>query len=255
MSDIKDLEGKVALVTGGAVGIGQAIAFSLARAGADVGVTWASHAEEGKATVEAIERLGGRAFGSALDARSSSEVDDVFGAAIEAMGRLDICVNNAGGMVQRVSVAQMSDVHWNAVLALNLTSAFYCTRAALARLSEGGRIVNVASVAAFNGGGPGASAYAAAKAGMCGFTRALVREVAPRGITVNAVAPGLILDTPFHRTFTPPAAQEEAIDGIPLGRPGYPDDVAAAVVWLCSSGAGWITGETLIVSGGSFLRA
>ena len=117
----------------------------------------------------------------------------------------------------------------------------------------GGRIVLISSTAAYTGGGPGASAYAAAKAGMNGFTLALAKELAPRGITVNAVAPGLILDTPFHETFTPPEAQESSVARIPVGRPGYPSDVAAAVVYLASEEASFVTGEVLKVSGGQEL--
>lgn len=248
-----ELEGKVAVVTGGAVGIGRGIALDFAAAGADVAITWVSHETEGKETVAAIEALGRRALGMALDATSSADVDRFFTAVVDGLGRLDICVNNAGGLVGRVPLPEMSDAHWDAVIALNLTSAFYCTRAALARMAEDGRIVNVASVAALNGGGPGTAAYAASKAGMCGFTRAVVRDASPKRITVNAVAPGLILDTPFHPNFTPPEDQQASIRATPLGRPGYPADVASAVSWLCSPGAGWVTGETINISGGSYL--
>ena len=164
------LDGKVALVTGGAIGIGRGIALELAAAGADVAITWSSHGDEGEALVTEIEQLGRRAVGFRLDATASADVDAGFARVVDRLGRLDFCINNAGGLIARVDVADMSDAHWDAVLALNLTSAFYCSRAAIRHLADGGRIVNVASVAGLNGGGPGAAAYAAAKAGMCGFT-------------------------------------------------------------------------------------
>jgi 3-oxoacyl-[acyl-carrier protein] reductase len=138
------------------------------------------------------------------------------------------------------------------VISLNLDSAFYCTRAAIRHMRQGGRIVNVSSLAGHNGGSAGSIAYAAAKSGMFGFTRGLAKELAPRQITVNAVAPGLILDTPFHETFTPKDAQAVAISGIPLRRAGYPNDVASAVTWLCSPGAAWITGEVVNINGGQY---
>jgi 3-oxoacyl-[acyl-carrier protein] reductase len=144
----------------------------------------------------------------------------------------------------------MPDAHWQDVLAVNMSSAFYSSRAALAHLPEGGRIVNMSSSAAFNGGGAGCVAYATSKAAVIGFTRALAKEVAPRRITVNAVAPGLILDTPFHERFTPATVQDRIIGAIPLGRAGEPADVASAVRWLCSPGAAWITGEVVQINGG-----
>lgn len=247
-----DLAGQVALVTGGAVGIGRSIATSLAAAGADVAITWMSHEGEGKAVVRQIEGLGRRAFGSLLDATSSADVEAGVARVRSALGRLDICVNNAGGLVGRSNVDRMTDAHWERVLAVNLSSAFYCTRAALAHLPDGGRIVNMSSLAAFNGGGAGGVPYATAKAALCGFTRAIAKEVAPRRITVNAVAPGFVLGTPFHEVFTPAALQEKIAGSIALGRAGQPADVAAAVTWLCSPAASWITGEVLQINGGHY---
>lgn len=250
MSSTGELAGRVALVTGGAVGIGRGIAVSLARAGADVVVTWLTHDAEGKALVEEIESLGRRAMGFRLDVSSSAEVGAGLARIAAQFGQLDICVNNAGGLVGRWSVDQLSDARWNEVLAVNISGTFYCSRAALAVMPDGGRIVNMSSSAAFNGGGAGCSAYATAKAAVLGFTRALAKEVAHRSITVNAVAPGLILDTPFHERFTPVAVRESVTRSIPLGRAGEPADVASAVRWLCSPGAAWITGEVVQINGG-----
>ncbi len=248
----RGLAGQVALVTGAAVGIGRAIAMSLALAGADLAITWMSHEREGQDVLRDIEMLGRRAVGSRLDATSSTEVEDVVGGLVRTLGRLDICVNNAGGLVGRANVDAMTDAHWERVLAINLTSAFHCTRAALGHLPNGGRIVNMSSLAAFNGGGAGSVPYATAKAALCGFTRALAKEVASRYITVNAVAPGFVGGTPFHEVFTPTALQEKIVGSIALGRAGQPTDVAAAVTWLCSPGAAWITGEVLQINGGHY---
>ncbi|MBN9391280.1 MAG: 3-oxoacyl-ACP reductase FabG [Chloroflexi bacterium] len=247
-----DLTGKTALVTGGSIGIGREIALELARAGADVVITYLSHpAEE---VVAQVKELGRQAAAFKLDAINSAEVDQVTGAAAQVLGgRIDILVNNAGGLVGRSTVAEMSNDHWHKVIDVNLSSAFYCSRAVLPFMTGGwGRIINISSVAAQNGGGPGAVAYATSKAGMIGLTKGLAKELASRAITVNAVAPGLILDTPFHETFTPPAAQKATIESIALKRPGYPPDVAGSVVFLASDLAGFVTGETISINGGAW---
>jgi 3-oxoacyl-[acyl-carrier protein] reductase len=244
------LAGKVALVTGGGVGIGRAIAVGLAESGADVAITWRTHAEEAKEVLEEISATGRRAVGMELDATSSKDVDAKVKEVVDHFGRLDILINNAGGLVARVPIAEMSDDHWHHVVNLNLSSSFYCCRASSRWLAQSGRVVNVASLAGFSGGGEGSAAYAAAKAGLFGFTRGLARELAPRSITVNAVAPGLILETPFHETHTSLKQQEAMISSLPINRPGAPLDVASAVVWLCSPGAGFVTGEIVNINGG-----
>lgn len=249
MSEI-DLTGKTALVTGGAIGIGRGIALALARAGADVALTYRDH--DGPAVATQITGLGRRATAFPLDATDSAAVTEVVDAAArEFGGHLDICVNNAGGLIGRVPLADMSDEHWHRVLDVNLTSAFSCVRSALPYMGDGGRIVNISSLAARNGGGEGSGAYAAAKAGMHGLTRALAKELGPRGISVNAIAPGLILDTPFHETFTPPEGQQATIASTPLRRAGYPADVAGAVLYLASDLGGFNTGTVLDLNGGT----
>lgn len=247
-----DLTGKTALVTGGNVGIGREIALELAEAGADVAITYLTHS--GEETVAKIKELGRKSVALQLDAADSAQVEQrVTEAAAALGGRLDILVNNAGGLVGRVSAADMSDEHWHRVIDINLSSAFYCARSAAKFMTGGwGRIVNISSVAAQNGGGIGAVAYATSKAGMIGLTRGLAKEFAPKGITVNAVAPGLILDTPFHETFTPPAAQQATIEGIPLKRAGFPPDVAGSVLFLVSDMAAFITGDTISINGGAW---
>jgi len=244
-----NLTGKTALVTGGKTGIGRAISLALARCGADVGVTYFS---DGARVVEEIRALGRPGFYLHLDATNSAEVNRVFArAATELGGHIDILVNNAGHLVGRVPIADMSDEHWHRVINVNMTTAFYCSRAVIPYMNRGwGRIVNMSSLAAHDGGGSGAVAYAAAKAGVAGFTRGLAKELASKGITVNALAPGLIQGTAFHNTFTKPEVQQAIISHIPLGRGGTPEDVAGAVLYFVSDLASFVTGEVAEINGG-----
>ncbi len=246
----QNLQGKVALVTGGATGIGAAVAVRLAERGADVALTHYSHDPAG--VVEAITAVGRRALALKVDVRDSAATTAAVESVVTELGALDIVVNNAGGLVARRPLEETTDEHWHHVVDLNLASAFYVTRAASPHLGTGGRIVSVASLAGQNGGGAGALAYASSKAGMLGFTRALAKEFAPRGITVNAITPGFILDTPFHETFTPAEAQAAAIAATPVGRAGSPRDTAAAIEFLVSDDASFLTGVVIDVNGGTY---
>ena len=241
---------RVAFVTGGALGIGRAIAVRLAADGVAVAIGY--HSYPADEAVAEIGAQGGEAIGVALDVTDHRGVDDAVADVVARLGGLDILVNNAGGLLARVAIAEMSDDHWHRVLDLNLASAFYCTRAATRHLGRGGRIVNVSSQAAENGGGSGASAYAAAKAGLIGFTRAAAKELGGRGITVNAVAPGFIADTPFHATFSSPESQRAMVAQAAAARAGEPADVAAVVAFLASPEAGYVTGTVTDINGGSY---
>jgi 3-oxoacyl-[acyl-carrier protein] reductase len=249
---MENLEGRRALVTGGAAGIGKAIAIALAKAGADVAVTHLSHDPAG--VVESIEELGRTGASFQLDARRSWDVDHVVAQASLALGGIDVLVNNVGGLVDRQLVHEMDDQHWHQVLDLNVSSAFYATRAVLPQMPDGGRLIMISSLAGQDGGGTGAVAYATAKAALDGFTRGLARELGPRSITVNSIAPGFITATPLHARHTPEPAQRAAIASTVVGRAGVPDDVAGAVVYLASEAAGFITGSVLDVNGGAHFR-
>jgi len=249
-----DLAGKAALVTGGNIGIGRAISLALAGCGADVALTYFSHKGEAEQTASEIRAMGRGETCLRLDATKSDEVNRVFARAAETLGgHIDILINNAGHLLGRVPVGEMSDEHWRKVIDVNLTSAFYCTRAVLPYMNTGwGRVVNMSSLAAHSGGHNGAVAYAAAKAGVIGLTHGLAKELAPRGITVNALAPGFIEGTPFHDTFTTKEVAQAVIAQNPLGRSGRPEDVAGAVVYFVSDLASYVNGEDAEINGGGW---
>ena len=196
------LQGKTAFVTGGNIGIGRAVSLALAGCGADVALTYYSHQAEGEATVKEIEALGRKAYAFQLDASDGEQVKTVVAQVADVLGgRIDILMNNAGHLVARSPIVDMTDEHWFKTINVNLTSTFFCTRAVLPYMTGGwGRIVNKSSLAARNGGGNGATAYAASKGAVIAFTRGLCKEVADQGITVNAVAPGLIPVSYTHLT-------------------------------------------------------
>lgn len=249
-----DLPAPRALVTGAGHGIGRAIALGLAAAGADVAVHYGHAAEGAEDTAAEITTLGRRAKTFQADVRDPNQVTAVVADAVGFLGGLDILVTNAGHLVARQPVLGMSDEHWREVLDVNLTSTFLTCRAALPSLIESkGRIVTMASLAAHNGGGPGAVAYATAKAGVVGFTKALAREVGRHGVTVNALAPGFIDGTAFHETFSTPDSRQAMAATIPSGQGGTPEDVAAAVVYLATT-AGFVSGATLDLTGAQWTR-
>jgi NAD(P)-dependent dehydrogenase (short-subunit alcohol dehydrogenase family) len=244
----------VALVTGASSGIGQATAIELAKQGYAVGVHYFHNEEGGLATVQRIQAADGLAVGLRADVRSRAEVENMVESTQNQLGEISVLVNNAGSLVARVPLLEMTEEHWNEVFALNVTSVFSCTRAVLPAMvrRQEGVIINVSSIAARNGGGPGAVAYAAAKGAVLTFTKGLARELAPHGIRVNGVAPGVIL-TPFHERFTTEAQMKRMVEMIPLKYAGTPEETASVIAFLASEDARYLTGETIEVNGGLWM--
>lgn len=247
------LQGTSALVTGGGVGIGQAIAASLAAEGARVALTYRSHAPDQSFLSELEAASGQVPLAIQVDATVEAEVESAIAQIGSEFGHINILVNNVGGLVERSNIAEMSHSLWQQVIAVNLDSLFLTTRHALGILEPaGGRIINIASLAGRNGGHAGATAYATTKAGIFGFTRGLAKELGASGTTVNAIAPGFIEATPFHDRFTSAASKAATIDTIPVGRAGTPEDVASAALWLASPSTSFVSGIVLDVNGAQY---
>lgn len=248
MPEIFSLTGKVAVVTGASRGIGRAIALELARRGAAVVVNYNQSAEAARAVAAEIEAGGGRAALFQADVSVAEQAGALIAFAVETFGDLHILVNNAG-ITRDMLVMMMSEEDWQVVLDTNLKSTFLCSKAAVKHMlrKRTGRIINIASVAG-QMGNPGQTNYSASKAGQIGFTKALAREIAARGITVNAVAPGFI-ETDILQSM-PAGALDAALKLVPLGRLGRPEEVAYAVAFLASDAAAYITGQVLGIDGG-----
>ncbi len=242
-----DLSGKTAVITGGNTGIGKAFALTLARCGVKVVATYFS------SSFESFAEEGQTIIGMPLDATDSKQVDAVMAEAAKQLGgKIDILINNAGGLLARVRIPEMSDEHFHNVMDVNFSSTFYCTRAALLYMPDGGRIINLSSLAAQDGGGNGSVIYSASKAAVIGFTRGMAKELSPRGITVNALAPGFIANTAFHNTFTPESVQSMIVQKTPVKRGGTPMDVAYAGLYLVSDMGSFVTGEVMEINGGLY---
>ncbi|GAB7027309.1 3-oxoacyl-[acyl-carrier-protein] reductase [Geotalea toluenoxydans] len=244
------LNGRVAIVTGASRGIGKAVALKLAADGADLVVT-ATSLETAQATADEITSAGGKALAVKVDVSVTAEVEGLFAAAVKEFGRIDILVNNAG-ITRDGLLLRMKDDDWNAVLDINLKGAFNCTREAAKYMTKAryGRIVNISSVVG-EMGNAGQVNYCASKAGMFGLTKATARELAKRNITVNAVAPGFV-ETDMTGTLSE-KVRESLLQQVPLERLGQPEDIAAAVSFLVSTQASYITGHILSVNGGMYM--
>jgi len=249
------LTGQVALVTGGSKGIGRATVLALAEAGADVALSYSAQADAraghpgiADSTADEARALGVRALTLEADVADPASAEVMVDSTIKGLGRLDILVNNAGIARDNLAI-RMSDAEWDLVIAIDLSAAFHVSRAALKRMfrQRSGRIINVSSIAGIMGN-PGQANYSAAKAGLIGLTKTLAREMGPRGITVNAVAPGFI-ETDMTAALGDKVLNS-ALGAIPLGRAGKAEDVAAAIRFLALPEAGYITGCVLQIDGG-----
>ena len=243
------LDGQVALVTGASRGIGAVVAQRLAQEGAAVAVNYQSAETAAARVVAAITAAGGNAAAFPADVSQEDAARELVDRVMAQWGRLDILVNNAGITRDRL-LLRMTPADWDEVLQVNLRGAFLCTKYVMPHLirRRQGRVINMSSVVGLSGN-PGQANYAAAKAGLIGFTKAVAREVASRNITVNALAPGFI-DTGGMVEQMTAEARQQVLTRIPMARFGSADDVAAAVAFLCGPGAGYITGQTLTIDGG-----
>jgi 3-oxoacyl-[acyl-carrier protein] reductase len=246
---MRELENKVALVTGASRGIGKAIALELARQGARIAVNYRASAEEAQEVVDAVEKDGGEAIALAADVSCMNEAQELIKTTVDRLGAINILVNNAG-TTRDMLLMQMKEQDWDTVLDTNLKSVFNCCKAVIRpmlRSRQGGRIINISSVSGLTGQ-VGQTNYSASKAGIIGFSQALAKEVGSRQITVNTIAPGYI-PTALTRDLDP-KVKDAILQLTPLNRFGEPEDIAHAVAFLASDRASYITGVTLRVDGG-----
>ncbi|MBV9927781.1 MAG: 3-oxoacyl-ACP reductase FabG [Acidobacteria bacterium] len=249
-----DLDGKVALVTGASSGIGRATAVALARCGAHVAVNFNRNESGAEAARAEVVNAGRRALVVQADVTRAADVRALVGRVNEELGPVDILVNNAGSLVERLKILELTEERWDEVIDLNLKSAFLCSQAVAAPMMERktGTIVNVSSIAGRNGGALGSIHYSTAKGGLITLTKGFAKELAPYGVRVNAVSPGVI-DTPYHERFSTPEAMKAYVAGIPLGRVGTAEEVASVIAFLASDAASYLCGETIELNGGMLM--
>lgn len=246
------LEGKVAIVTGGARDIGRAVSEKMAANGAKVVVNYFRSQEDGDATVKAITDAGGQAIAVAGDMTKKADVDNLVAEARKAYGNsIDVLVNVVGGLVERIPLAEMDENFFESIMKLNVTSTFLASQCVIPHMGEGSSIVNLASLAGRDGGGPGAGAYATSKGAVMTLTRAFAKELGPNGIRVNAVCPGMI-NTTFHDTFTKDAVRANVAAGTPLRREGEAAEIADLVTYLASSESSYMSGTNIDINGGGY---
>jgi 3-oxoacyl-[acyl-carrier protein] reductase len=247
-----DLTGKVAVVTGGARDIGRAVSLRLAEQGAKVCLNYYDNLDDAEETVRQIKALGKSVIAVQGDMTKSEDIEKLVNSAIEEFGKkIDILVNVAGGLVGRKTIGEMDEKFWDLLMTLNLKTVFLVTKAVVPYMIDGGSIINFASQAARDGGGPGAAAYATAKGGVLTYTKSLAKELGPKGIRVNAVSPGMI-NTTFHNVFTKPEVRVNVAAGTPLRREGEANEVADLVAYLASNSASFITGACVEINGGTY---
>ncbi len=255
MQNLINLTGKVALVTGAGSGIGRATAVALAAQGAAVALNYHRNEAGAAAAQQEIIAAGGRAIIVQADVTKAADVRALVERTVAEFGPVDILVNNAGSLVERLRLLELTEERWDEVINLNLKSAFLCAQAVAAAMMERktGAIINVTSIAGRNGGALGSIHYSTAKGGMITFTKGLAKELAPHGIRVNAVSPGVIA-TPFHEQFSTPEAMKNYAAAIPLGRVGQPVEVAQTIAYLASDAASFLCGETIEINGGMLME-
>ena len=242
------LKGKTAIVTGGGRDIGRACALALAADGANVAINYHSSSDGADQAVAEIEASGGAAFALQGDLTNPQDVDALVAHTVETFGGVDVLVNNAGGLVARKPLPEIDLDFWNGVMALNVTSTFLMVQRCAPHMKAGSAIINLASLAGRDGGGPGALAYATSKGAIMTMTRGLAKELGP-DIRVNALNPGMI-DTDFHNIFTKDAVRANVAAATPLKREGTPEEIGSLVTFLAGSGAGFVNGACIDVNGG-----
>jgi NAD(P)-dependent dehydrogenase (short-subunit alcohol dehydrogenase family) len=247
-------DNKVVLITGASTGIGAEFAKAFAASGAKVVINYLNSKASADHLVQEIQEAGGTAIAIKADVTSSSDVKTLFETVIEKFEKIDILINNAGALVKRMPFAELQEEVWDQTYNLNVKSVFLCSKEAypIMKQNGGGSIINITSIAARNGGGPGALHYSSAKGAVLTLTKGMAKEFLPAGIRVNAISPGVI-STPFQDKFTPSEIREGFLKGIPMGREGLPAEIVGTAMFLASDFASYICGETIEVNGGQLM--
>ncbi|HEV2417404.1 MAG TPA: 3-oxoacyl-ACP reductase family protein [Terriglobia bacterium] len=247
-------EGQVALITGASSGIGRATAEAFAREGASVAVNYLKNEKGAEEAAQAVRKLGREAITVKADVTRSADVKAMMVTILKKLGRIDILVNNAGDLLARRNLPEITEDYWDQIMALNAKSVFLCSQAIWKHMADrkSGVIVNVSSIAGRNGGGLGASVYAAAKGAMITYTKGLAKELVAHGIRVNGINPGVIA-TPYHEKYSSPELMQRMVSAIPQGRAGTSEEIADVIVFLASPAARYMIGETVEVNGGMLM--